>query len=58
MWEVVAGERLARLDYADVVDAATLDPVDGPLADDARLLIAAWVGATRLIDNRAAGGEA
>jgi pantoate--beta-alanine ligase len=58
MREVVAGERLARLDYADVVDAATLDPVDGPLADDARLLIAAWVGATRLIDNRAAGGEA
>jgi pantoate--beta-alanine ligase len=58
MRDVVAGERLARLDYADVVAAATLDPVDGPLADDARLLIAAWVGATRLIDNRAAGGEA
>jgi pantoate--beta-alanine ligase len=58
MREVVAGERLARLDYADVVDAVTLEPLDGPFTGDARLLIAAWIGTTRLIDNVGAGGGA
>ena len=51
MAAVVAAEPLARLDYAAAVDPATLAPV--PLAPGARLLIAAWVGKTRLIDNRA-----
>ena len=40
----------ARLDYADVVDVATLEPLD-EVHGRARLLIAAWIGPTRLIDN-------
>jgi pantoate--beta-alanine ligase len=46
----VAAEPLARLDYAEVADAATLDPLDR-LDRRAVALVAAWVGATRLIDN-------
>jgi pantoate--beta-alanine ligase len=40
----------AKVDYVEICDAATLEPVtrlDGP----ARVLGAAWLGATRLIDN-------
>ncbi|HEX2274192.1 MAG TPA: pantoate--beta-alanine ligase [Acidimicrobiales bacterium] len=48
--EVVATEPLARLDYAEVARAADLVPVD-PLEGELRLLVAARVGATRLIDN-------
>ena len=45
-----------RLDYADVVDPATLEPlIAGPHAS-ARALVAAWVGTTRLIDNVALEG--
>ncbi|WP_189197757.1 pantoate--beta-alanine ligase [Micromonospora fulviviridis] len=40
----------ARLDYLVLTDA-DLEP--GPVSGPARLLIAAWVGATRLIDNTA-----
>lgn len=47
---VVAEEPLVELDYADVVDALTLAPVD-PLAGELRLLIAARVGKPRLLDN-------
>jgi pantoate--beta-alanine ligase len=50
MAEVVAGEPLARLDYAEVVDAATLVPLC-TVAGEARVLLAAWIGGTRLIDN-------
>ena len=50
MAEVVAAEPRARLDYAEVVDAATLVPLC-TVSGDARLLLAAWIGATRLIDN-------
>ena len=50
MAEVVAAEPLARLDYAEVVDAATLVPLC-TVTGDARLLMAAWLGGTRLIDN-------
>ena len=52
MREVVAREPLVRLDYAAVVDAASLVEAD-VLADPSsvRLLIAAAVGPVRLIDN-------
>ncbi|SBT48900.1 pantoate--beta-alanine ligase [Micromonospora auratinigra] len=40
----------ARLDYLVLTDA-DLEP--GPVTGPARLLVAAWVGATRLIDNAA-----
>jgi len=44
----------AEVDYLEVVDAATLQPVD-PLAGELRLLGAARFGAARLIDNVGAG---
>ena len=52
MARIVAAEPLALLDYAEVVDADTLTPLDviAPGAE-VRLLLAAWVGGTRLIDN-------
>nr|WP_205807461.1 pantoate--beta-alanine ligase [Micromonospora sp. HNM0581] len=43
-----AGEPGARLDYLVLTDA-DLEP--GPVRGPARLLVAAWVGGTRLIDN-------
>jgi pantoate--beta-alanine ligase len=48
---VLAGEQRARVEYVEVVDAATLEPVaevDGP----AVMLTAVWFGDVRLIDNR------
>jgi pantoate--beta-alanine ligase len=39
-----------RIDYFALVDAATLEPLDAP-AGDMRLIAAAVIGATRLIDN-------
>jgi pantoate--beta-alanine ligase len=41
----------ARLDYAKVVDAETLEPPEGPLRRDAMAALAVYFGATRLIDN-------
>ncbi|WP_433345144.1 pantoate--beta-alanine ligase [Micromonospora sp. CA-111912] len=45
-----SGAAGARLDYLVLTDP-DLEP--GPVAGPARLLVAAWVGATRLIDNAA-----
>jgi pantoate--beta-alanine ligase len=39
-----------RVDYVELRDAATLEPVTDP-ARPARILAAAWIGTTRLIDN-------
>ena len=50
MAEVVEAEPLARLDYAEVADPATLAPLE-TVRGEVRLLVAAWVGSTRLIDN-------
>jgi pantoate--beta-alanine ligase len=50
MYEVVAGEPLARLDYAAVVDAATFEVPD-PIVGELRLLIAVRFANARLIDN-------
>ncbi|WP_341721438.1 pantoate--beta-alanine ligase [Micromonospora sp. FIMYZ51] len=43
-----AGEPGARLDYLVLTDP---DLAPGPVSGPARLLVAAWVGGTRLIDN-------
>ena len=51
MRRMVAGEPIASLDYAALVDAADLEPVDGRTDRQLRLLIAATVGPVRLIDN-------
>jgi pantothenate synthetase len=51
MAETLAGEPLARTDYAAAADSGTFREVDvasGPV----RLLLAVCVGETRLIDNR------
>lgn len=42
----------AKVDYFDLVDAATLEPLEAP-ASEMRLIAAATVGTTRLIDNLA-----
>ena len=52
--ECLAAERLARIDYAAVVDPDSLFPiaaVEGP----ALVAVAAWFGETRLIDNTTLG---
>lgn len=53
MAEVVRAEPLARLHYAEAVDAADLS-VPLTLEGEVRLLVAAHIGSTRLIDNLAA----
>ena len=53
MADLLAAEPLAELDYAEVVDAATLQVLD-PLRGELRLLAAVRFGQARLIDNLAA----
>ena len=53
--DVVDSEPLARLDYAEVVDAAALEQ-PGVLLGEVRLLVAAHFGDVRLIDLTAAYG--
>jgi pantoate--beta-alanine ligase len=48
--EVLATEPTVRVDYAEVVDAATMQRID-VLDGDVVVAIAAFVGGTRLIDN-------
>jgi pantoate--beta-alanine ligase len=48
--EEVAAEKSVRLDYFEIVDPDTLDPVDN-LANGALVAVAAYLGATRLLDN-------
>ena len=48
--DTIGGEPSVRLDYAEVVDALTLRPVD-TIASNALIAVAAFVGSTRLIDN-------
>jgi pantoate--beta-alanine ligase len=54
--EAVAAEPLLRLDYAEVVDQATLEPVDRITATTL-LAVAAFAGTTRLIDNVTLSGR-
>lgn len=48
--EVIKRQAAVRLDYAEIVDAETFEPVIG-LRKNCYVLVAALVGATRLIDN-------
>lgn len=52
MTEIVQAEPLAELDYAEVVDARSLErSTDLAPGDDLRLLVAARLGSPRLLDN-------
>jgi len=48
--DTVASEPSIRLDYVEVVDAGTLEPVD-TVAAATLVAVAAFAGRTRLIDN-------
>lgn len=50
MAEIVTSEPRFDLDYAEVVDARSLERVD-PVAGEVRLLVAAGLGVPRLLDN-------
>jgi pantoate--beta-alanine ligase len=52
-----AGESSVRLDYLEIVDPDTLDPVDS-ISGGALVAVAAFVGSTRLIDNIVLGKSA
>ncbi len=41
----------AKIDYAEIVDDETLQPLAGPIARPAFVALAVWVGKPRLIDN-------
>ena len=45
----------SSIDYADLADAASLEPITVPGTAPARLLVAARLGSTRLIDNMPLG---
>ncbi len=48
--EVLATESAVRVDYAEIVDASTLQPLER-IDRDTLIALAAFVGTTRLIDN-------
>ena len=48
--ELLASVPEVRVEYLEVVDPETFQPVD-QIAGDVRIVAAAWVGAVRLIDN-------
>ena len=48
--QTIAGEKLASADYVEIVDAETLEPVLR-LRRSCLILLAAFIGRTRLIDN-------
>ena len=50
MHKILEGEPLARIDYAEIVDAETFEPVVR-VARPVYVLLAVFVGKTRLIDN-------
>lgn len=49
---VLSAERMLELDYFELVDPHTFLPIDDDHAGEALAIVAARVGATRLIDNR------
>ncbi|QDU48749.1 pantoate--beta-alanine ligase [Gimesia panareensis] len=51
MRALLTGTPLIKVDYATIVDSATLEEISAPQSQMVAL-IAAWSGATRLIDNR------
>ena len=54
--EVLAGEPRVELDYFEIVDPDTLDPIEH-ISQKTLVAVAAYVGSTRLIDNTVLGSE-
>lgn len=50
MTEIIEAEPLARIDYVEVVDGATMQPTDR-IGESALAAMAVYIGSTRLIDN-------
>ena len=55
MRSLITREPDAKIDYIEIVDDESLQPVDGPMARPALVALAVWVGAPRLIDNARVG---
>jgi pantoate--beta-alanine ligase len=55
MIESIQAEPLARLQYVSCADPLSLQELDGPIAGQALLSMAVYVGKTRLIDNALVG---
>ncbi|TRD11472.1 pantoate--beta-alanine ligase [Erythrobacter insulae] len=53
--DALLGAGFESVDYADLADAISLEPLDALKDAPARLLVAARIGNTRLIDNMAVG---
>ena len=51
--DALLGAGFSQVDYAELADATSLEPLDVLGSKDARLLVAAKIGGTRLIDNMA-----
>jgi pantoate--beta-alanine ligase len=50
VWEILSSVPLARIDYVEVVDAETMQPLE-TVVEPALCAIAVYIGETRLIDN-------
>jgi pantoate--beta-alanine ligase len=50
IWKILGREPLLRMDYAEIVEAGTLEPVIN-LRGECLILLAVFAGKTRLIDN-------
>ncbi|MBC7350066.1 MAG: pantoate--beta-alanine ligase [Candidatus Aminicenantes bacterium] len=50
MIELISAEPLARIDYVEIVDLKTLEPLE-TIGDQALIALAVFIGRTRLIDN-------
>ncbi len=51
MRAIVTAQPDARIDYMEIVDDETLQPLGGPIGRPALAALAVWVGKPRLIDN-------
>ncbi|MFH0953175.1 MAG: pantoate--beta-alanine ligase [Verrucomicrobiota bacterium] len=56
MRRIVEGEEAARVDYIEILDDATLEPVSA-VRGPCLIALAAFIGRTRLIDNTVVGGS-
>ncbi len=53
---IIEKEPLARIDYVEICDPETLQKTD-TLPENARLVMAVWIGKTRLLDNGQLSGK-